>query len=57
VLSEAVADIQRVTPGQEGARFKEDYQRIAREMASFLLDPQHGLERFYAVTNKAGGAP
>ncbi|MBZ4418445.1 hypothetical protein [Myxococcus sp. RHSTA-1-4] len=57
VLTEAVADIQREVPGQPEPRSAEDYQRIARELASFLLDPEHGLERFYVVANQAGGAP
>jgi hypothetical protein len=57
VLTEAVAEVQRVAPGRTEPRSAEDYQRIAREVASFLLDPEHGLERFYAVANAAGGAP
>ena len=57
VLTEAVADVQRVVPGHAEARSPEDYQRIGRELASFLLDPEHGLERFYAVANRVGGAP
>ncbi len=56
VLTEAVADVQRVVPGRPEARSAEDYQRITHELASFLLDPEHGLERFYAVANKNGGA-
>jgi len=52
-----VADVQRGVPGHAEARSPEDYQRIGRELASFLLDPEHGLERFYAVANRAGGAP
>ncbi len=57
ILTEAVSEVQRVAPGRTEARSAEDYQRIAREVASFLLDPEHGLERFYAVANEAGGAP
>lgn len=57
VFTEAVADIQRQVPGRAEARSAEDYQRIAREVASFLLDPEHGLERFYQVANEVGGAP
>ncbi|WP_257460345.1 hypothetical protein [Archangium lipolyticum] len=57
VLTEAVSEVQRVVPGRREARSAEDYQRIAREVVSFLVDPEHGLERFYAVANKAGGAP
>jgi hypothetical protein len=57
VLTEAVADIQRVVPGQAEARSAEDYQRITHELVSFLMDPEHGLERFYAVASKNGGAP
>ncbi|WP_158501582.1 hypothetical protein [Vitiosangium sp. GDMCC 1.1324] len=56
VLTEAVADVQRVVPGQAEARSAKDYQRISYELVSFLLDPEHGLERFYVVANKAGGA-
>jgi hypothetical protein len=57
VLTKAVAEVQRVAPGRTEPRSAEDFQRIAREVASFLLDPEHGLERFYAVANAAGGAP
>lgn len=59
VLTETVADVQRVVPGGAEARSAEDYQRISSELASFLLDPDHGLERFYAVANQSqnGGTP
>ena len=57
VLTEAVVDIQRIEPGRTEARSAEDYQRISRELASFLLDPEHGLERFYAVANQSVAAP
>jgi hypothetical protein len=50
-------DIQRVSPGAPGPRTAEDYARITDELSVFLLDPERGLERFYSVALKAGGAP
>lgn len=57
VLVETLVDVERQVPGSAEVCSAEDYQRIGQELSAFLLDPDHGLERFYAVASKAGGAP
>jgi hypothetical protein len=57
VFADALVDIQRVSPGSPEPRTAEDYARITDQLSAFFLDPERGLERFYAVAVKAGGAP
>jgi hypothetical protein len=57
VFADAITDIQRITPGTPQPRTTADYQRITQQISAFFLDPEKGLERFYAVARKAGGEP
>jgi hypothetical protein len=57
VFTEALADIQRVSPGAPGPRTAEDYGSISRSLGELLLSPDKGLERLYEVVRMAGRTP
>jgi hypothetical protein len=57
VFTEALADIQRVSPGAPGPRTAEDYASISRSLGELLLSPDKGLERLYEVVRMAGRTP
>jgi len=57
VFAEALADIQRVSPGAPSPRTAEDYGSISRSLGELLLSPDKGLERLYEVVRMAGKTP
>lgn len=57
IFAEALADIQRVSPGAPGPRTAEDYGSISRSLGELLLSPDKGLERLYEVVRMAGRKP
>jgi len=49
VIVDAIADVNRASPGAGTKLLPEDYANMANEISEFLLDPQRGLEQFYAI--------
>ncbi|MGO9707858.1 MAG: hypothetical protein ACLQBL_03275 [Polyangiaceae bacterium] len=48
-IMDAIGDVNRGNPAQTGTYQAVDYGNIADNVSSFLLDPQSGLEQFYAI--------
>jgi hypothetical protein len=48
-IMDAIGDINRADPSQTTSYGAADYGKIADEVSSFMLDPQSGLEQFYAI--------
>jgi hypothetical protein len=49
VFLDAIADVNRVSPGTPGPMQGTDLANAANELSEFFLDPQRGLEQYYAV--------
>jgi hypothetical protein len=49
VILDAIADVNRASPGGTAKLVGTDYANMASEMSDFLLDGTRGLEQFYAV--------
>jgi hypothetical protein len=49
VFMDVVADVNRADPTSTSKLTGTDYANIANEMDSFLIDPQRGMEQFYAI--------
>ena len=49
VILDAVADVNRQAPGTPGPVQSADLGNAATELSEFFLDPQRGLEQFYAI--------
>jgi hypothetical protein len=52
VILDTIADVNRASPGQTTKLDGSDYGNISNEVSEFLLDPQRGLEQFYAIVRK-----
>ena len=52
VVLDTISDVNRASPGQGTKLTGSDYGNIANEVSEFLLDPQRGLEQFYAIVRK-----
>jgi hypothetical protein len=52
VILDAIADVNRASPGATDKRNAADYANIATELSEFLLDDQRGLEQFYAIVRQ-----
>jgi hypothetical protein len=52
VVLDTIADVNRASPGQAAKLNGSDYGNISNEVSEFLLDPQRGLEQFYAIVRK-----
>ena len=48
-IMNAIGDVNRADPSQTNALGAIDYANIADNVSSFMLDPQRGLEQFYAI--------
>jgi hypothetical protein len=46
---DAIGDVNRADPSQTTSYQAPDYGNIADNVSSFLLDPQSGIEQFYAI--------
>jgi hypothetical protein len=49
VILDAIADVNRQAPGKPGALQSADLGNASNELSEFFLDPQRGLEQFYAI--------
>ncbi len=49
VILDAIGAVNRATPGATGPVQGTDLANTANEISSFVLDPQRGLEQFYAI--------
>jgi hypothetical protein len=49
VFLDAIADVNRASPGTQGPMQGTDLANAANELSEFLLDPQRGLEQYYAI--------
>ena len=49
VILDAIGDVNRQQPGQPGPVAAADLANTASELSEFFLDPQRGLEQFYAI--------
>jgi len=49
VVLDAIADVNRTTPGAAGPLQPADLGNASNELSEFFLDPQRGLEQFYAI--------
>lgn len=49
VFLDAIADVNRVSPGTAGPMQGTDLANAANELSEFFLDPQRGLEQYYAI--------
>ncbi len=49
VIVDAIGDVNKQTPGSPSAVKSTDLANTANEVSEFLLDPQRGLEQFYAI--------
>jgi len=49
VFLDAIADVNRVSPGTTGPIQGTDLANAANELSEFFLDPQRGLEQYYAI--------
>lgn len=53
VVLDAIGDVNRARPDETGPLSQGDYASVADEVSRFLLDPQRGLEQFYAICENA----
>jgi hypothetical protein len=53
VVLDAIADVNRAQPDDAGPLASGDYASVADEVSQFMLDPQRGLEQFYAICKNA----
>ncbi|HEX8791007.1 MAG TPA: hypothetical protein VF765_08635, partial [Polyangiaceae bacterium] len=49
VFLDAIGDVNRVSPGTMGPMQGTDLANAANELSEFFLDPQRGLEQYYAI--------
>jgi hypothetical protein len=49
VIIDAIADVNRASPGATTKLLGGDYANMANELSEFLLDPERGLEQFYQI--------
>jgi hypothetical protein len=49
VFLDAIGDVNRVSPGAAGPMQGTDLANAANELSEFFLDPQRGLEQYYAI--------
>jgi hypothetical protein len=49
VFLDAIGDVNRVSPGTTGPMQGTDLANAANELSEFFLDPQRGLEQYYAI--------
>jgi hypothetical protein len=49
VILDTIADVNRTVPGTAGPMQNADLGNAANELSEFFLDPQRGLEQFYAI--------
>lgn len=49
VVLDAIGDVNKQTPGTPGPVGARDLANTANELSEFFLDPQRGLEQFYAI--------
>jgi hypothetical protein len=49
VILDTIADVNRQAPGTPGPLQDADLGNAANELSEFFLDPQRGLEQFYAI--------
>ncbi|HEY6458768.1 MAG TPA: hypothetical protein VIY73_01415, partial [Polyangiaceae bacterium] len=49
VIVDAIADVNRASPGATTKLLGGDYANMANELSEFLLDPERGLEQFYQI--------
>jgi hypothetical protein len=49
VVLDAIADVNRTAPGAAGPMQPADLGNASNELSEFFLDPQRGLEQFYAI--------
>ena len=54
-LSDAIAEVNRATPGQPGSYVQKDYQVLLSNVAGFLLDQKRGLSRFITIVRERCG--
>lgn len=52
VIMDVIADVNRADPAQTDKLRAPDYQSIAGQVSSFMLDKQSGLEQFYEVVRQ-----
>ncbi len=48
-ISDAIAEVNRATPGQPGSFVREDYRVLLDNVANFLSDQERGLSRFITI--------
>ena len=48
-ILDAISDVNRLSPGSPSALRAGDFGNMASELSQFLLDPDRGLEQFYAI--------
>ncbi|HEY2513286.1 MAG TPA: hypothetical protein VGI39_20600 [Polyangiaceae bacterium] len=53
VVFDVIGDVNRGNPDQSSALMPTDYAGIADQVAQVMLDPQRGLEQFYAIVKNA----
>jgi hypothetical protein len=54
VIVDTVADVNRATPSDTSSTLQpHDYANISTELDGFLMDPDRGIEQFYAIVRKA----
>jgi hypothetical protein len=49
VILDTIGDVNRVSPGALGPVQPADLGNASNELSEFFLDPQRGLEQFYAI--------
>jgi hypothetical protein len=52
VILDAIADVNRASPGSPAKLDGPDYANASNEISEFLLDPQRGLEQFYEIVRQ-----
>jgi hypothetical protein len=55
VILDAIADVNRASPGSSAKRAGPDYGNMANELSEFLLDGTRGIEQVYAIVRNGTG--